>query len=67
MKRELKLILSVASNSKGLESYQSKLDIVLKSLKYQLIYLYDRIREIISYKVIIGKLSNSKALSGKES
>ena len=58
MKRELKLILSVASNSKRLESYQSKLDIVLKSLKYQLIYLYDRIREIISYKVIIGKLSN---------
>ena len=67
MKRELKLILSVASNSKRLESYQSKLDIVLKSLKYQLIYFYDRIRKIISYKVIIGKLSNSKTLSGKES
>ena len=44
-------ILSVASNSKRLESYQSKREMVLKSLKYQLIYWYDRIRGIISYKV----------------
>ena len=32
-------ILSVASNSKRLESYQSKREMVLKSLKYQLIYI----------------------------